>query len=1243
MPVDQKALLADCRKQLKLLEADLKAQAIALPDLDASLRAEYEDAREAGRVGDAFEIWRGEQVTQGAVHWVLGGVFLRFLEDNALVDPLLTGVGDRGRLAEAAEQSFYAQHPTLHERDWLLQAFRQVSALPGGAALFDEAHNPVFRWPPSSDAAKVFVQFWRRPNPATGELIHDFADAAWDTRFLGDLYQDLSEGARKKYALLQTPVFVEEFILDRTLGEAFKALPLDRVTVIDPTCGSGHFLLGAFARLLSAWEAKEPGIAREALTQRALDQVAGVDLNPFAVAIARFRLVVAALRVCNVTSLGAAPGFLLHVAVGDSLLHGDERGMLTLGDGGRGRFVHHAFGDEDLTAVNAILSRRYAVVVGNPPYITPKDAALNVAYRERYKTCHMRYALSVPFVERFWDLAATDAGGSVAGWVGQITANSFMKREFGKKLIEAFFPRVDLTHVIDTAGAYIPGHGTPTVILLGRARLPRADVVRAVLGIRGEPRTPDDPARGEVWSAIVAQVDEPESESTYVSVTDLARETFAHHPWSIGGGGAGDLKELIEAAAEMPLAEFPCDIGITAVTGEDAFFTLGSSDTARRLGIEQTRALVNGDLVRDWSAEGAPAIWPYDDQIRVISLVAVPSISRLSWTYRTAIASRRRFGTPMVERGFAWYEWQEIYRDKLATPLTITFAEVATHNHFALDRGGSVFKNTAPVIKLPADADEATHLGLIGLLNSSIACFWLKQVAHNKGSTVDQAGARQRSAPFEDFYQFNGTRVAFFPVTFERPTDLASILDALAIERQRHLPRAIVLQGTPGRVALDDARARAAACLARMIAIQEEIDWRCYRLYGVSADELTFGTPEGTPIEPPPLKLGERAFEIALARRMAVGEDESSWFSRHDSTPVTQLPAHWPADYRALVERRIESIESDRKIALIERPEHKRRWNVEAWEPLERVALSSWLLERLESTTYWPQVALQTTRDLAARAALDGEFAQVAALWTGSEGIALEPVIRELVLGESVPFIPALRYTDGGREKRHVWERVWELQRREDEVDAAVAAETAFAAPREGESPGGLAKRLDAAQKVRRFAEVGAVPRPPKYTSSDFQRADYWRVRGALDIPKERFTLYPYCNRDGDDAPLLSWAGWNHLDKARALSAWYADRTQQDGWSGDRVLPMLAGMAELLPWLLQWHNQLDPALGDRPGETYSSWLSEELQAQGLTRAALDGWKPPQAGRRGNRRATAKRAPALVTDDAIMDATADAAE
>src|SRR5690606_32788919 len=97
-------------------------------------------------------------------------------------------------------------------------------------------------------------------------------------------------------ALLQTPVFVEEFILDRTLEPALATFGLRDTDLIDPTCGSGHFLLGAFDRLFERWLDAEPGTNRRELARRALEQVAGVDINPFAVAIARFRLLVAALR-----------------------------------------------------------------------------------------------------------------------------------------------------------------------------------------------------------------------------------------------------------------------------------------------------------------------------------------------------------------------------------------------------------------------------------------------------------------------------------------------------------------------------------------------------------------------------------------------------------------------------------------------------------------------------------------------------------------------------------------------------------------------------------------------------------------------------------------------------------------------------------------------------------------------------------------------------------------------------------
>jgi hypothetical protein len=129
---------------------------------------------------------------------------------------------------------------------------------------------------------------------------HDFTDPTWNTRFLGDLYQDLSEATRKRYALLQTPEFVEEFILDRTLTPAIQEFGYREVRMIDPTCGRGHFLLGGFQRLVErVAEQRARAIPRD-IAQKALDAVAGVDLNPFAVAVARFRLLVAALQVSRV-------------------------------------------------------------------------------------------------------------------------------------------------------------------------------------------------------------------------------------------------------------------------------------------------------------------------------------------------------------------------------------------------------------------------------------------------------------------------------------------------------------------------------------------------------------------------------------------------------------------------------------------------------------------------------------------------------------------------------------------------------------------------------------------------------------------------------------------------------------------------------------------------------------------------------------------------------------------------------
>ena len=56
--VDRKQLLADLKPFLKELEADLRARCDEVPEIDAGLNKEYQQAKEAGRTGTAFEAGR---------------------------------------------------------------------------------------------------------------------------------------------------------------------------------------------------------------------------------------------------------------------------------------------------------------------------------------------------------------------------------------------------------------------------------------------------------------------------------------------------------------------------------------------------------------------------------------------------------------------------------------------------------------------------------------------------------------------------------------------------------------------------------------------------------------------------------------------------------------------------------------------------------------------------------------------------------------------------------------------------------------------------------------------------------------------------------------------------------------------------------------------------------------------------------------------------------------------------------
>ncbi|CAM5543235.1 DNA methylase [Streptomyces spiroverticillatus] len=1218
-----KGLVKDLKKQVTVLEDDLRERSGSVEEFRTHLEAEYARAREGKRTAATYGAWRDERVTQAAAAWVLGCVFVRFCEDNGLIEwPFLAGPGDRLRDAEERHEAFFREKPHLNNRDWLEEAFQHlVDSNETAAGLFDRAHNPLWGLTPSYEAATDLLAFWRRRG-ADGEIAYDFTDPEWDTRFLGDLYQDLSEHARDTYALLQTPAFVEEFILDLTLKPAideFGLAPEGGLRTIDPACGSGHFLLGIFGRLVEKWRDTEPDTDDWVLVRRALESVHGCDKNPFAASIARFRMLVAAMKAAGAANLAEAPAFPINVAVGDSLLHGrgaagiqTDLDTLFAGDvNGREEAFEYATEDVGEFAKRTDLLGRasYHVVVGNPPYITVKDNQEKANYKLSYDACSGQYALSVPFAQRLFELAKRGTGGigGGGGFVGQITANSFMKREFGKKLIEEFFwGRAELSHVIDTSGAYIPGHGTPTVILVGRNRIPSdGRSVRAVLGIRGEPSQPKDATRGAVWRAIVEQVNRPGTESEWVSSENLQAKNLAKAPWSLSGGGAAAVLASLHTPDGTLLGSRVKLIGRTAHTGSDESYFAPRGSWAR-YGVGNSRfvPLVEGTVIRDWDlVPETEALFPYSHDLVADLSDAVSA--RILWMGRSLLRVRREPGGTHEEIGLTWYEWSRWHPERYSVPLGIAFAFVATHNHFVLDRGGKVFKQSAPVIKLPEGAGEDQYLELLGLLNSSTACFWLKQVSQAKGGTDNSSGGGNRWTPeaWIDRYEFTGTKLQEFPLPSRLPLVLARLLDSSAQQLAKSEPSVVSDLATPTRLGFDVARTDNTRTWHRMIALQEELDWHVYGLYGLFSDADVARTvdPSPAPTTMPEVRLGERAFEIVLARKVAAGEAETAWFERHGATAITEIPTHWPDWYRDIVQARIDIINSRKDIALIERPECKRRWSGDSWEKREKTALRTWILDRVAESKVWfalrdgiKQPRTLTVSQLADVLRGDADLNSVAQLYAADHmdkpDLPLADVLAEVVADEHVPYLAALRYKDSGLRNREQWEQVWELQREED---------------RTGE-------RLD-------------IPVPPKYKGADFIKHSYWSNRGKLDVPKERFISYLEASPDGDPTVLLGWAGWDHKDQAQALFNLVDDRTKQGGWDTDRIKPLLAGLLEVMPWVRQWHGEFDKEWEGVPADEYQAYFEELCANHQVSEADLRVWRPVKKSRAKKKVAPKKRA------------------
>ncbi|MEV2278788.1 BREX-2 system adenine-specific DNA-methyltransferase PglX [Nocardiopsis sp. NPDC049922] len=1102
--------------------------------------------------------WR--QTEHAMVMWTLATAFVTFCEDNGLV-------ADRS-LSRADVPDPASQADPFHTIELAID--RVVQTHPVLGAAFRHDIGPWWTHRPDPDFARQLVSYWRgsdraslrEPSPPdTGS-----GDGEPGTAVFGRLYQDASENSRKTDALLVTPSFVIDLILEQTLEPALResgSITEHGFRLIDPACGSGGFLLKALPLVLERIRAEKPELPLGEAVGLALTCVHGADRNPFAVMVSRFRLAVEALRLAQGAEPPTEEDWPILVVEADSLLEGrdapEEHGLFP------GLPQAPTSWPSSARTADVLGRSSYDVVVTNPPYLTPKDKQQAKGYRGAYPSASSgAFALTVPFTERAFSLARR------GGHVGLLLANSFTKREFGRTLVEEFLPTVKVDQIIDTSGAYIPGHGTPTLILTGRSQPPEPESrVTVVSGLRGEPSVPADPGQGEVWVSIRERLaDVPSKDQWTVSQHRLLTE-YHEHPWNLAAPDAEAVFRSLNTARRL------CDqvdrIGYVASTGADDLFA-SSPASLRRWGAEPEAIidLVTGSEVRDWQVwSDRVAFFPRRRQApsEVVSIQDFPGHLRRLWPYRSHLKNRLR------SEGKSWYDWHQLTVSVDVSPWSIIFPWVATHPHFSLRRDPDAPLNSAPVIELPPSVTQDQVLGLLGVLNSSAACFWFKQVSNAKGNPRD--GQLRSGDTWDSIYEFTATRMRDLPLPELSETDLPRELDALAHRLLELRAEVGDAESTPTRDRIDELGGQWRAALSRMVMLQEELDWRVYEAYGIVPHGVL--TRVSSEAMPDGIDVGHRAFEIVLASDMAAGVEESEWFHRHATTPVTEPPDHWSTDYRRAVSHRMAAINSDSALSVLERPDFKHRWTTPSWEQVWRPAVVSWLLDRCERRELWyAREANGTERPVSRTLSelvglLERDPGVVSAVEALEPGATPRTVLPDLLQAEHVPSAAALRYKSSGLRKHAEWTRLWESQWRGSH----------------------------------------GLPVPPKFVSADFLRPSYWANRGKFDLPNERFVSYtPSTSPMLSPTSVLGWAGWDAYERAWVLVNIIDDHLAPPTATTESVIPLLAGLAEVLPWV----DRVGAGIGPVHAPPDSSWPRRRfegfLERLGLSEETVTTWAPP---------------------------------
>ncbi len=654
-------------------------------------------------------------------------------------------------------------------------------------------------------------------------------------RFLGKVIHMDAGGAvaiqdkpevRKAGGVYYTPSYIVDYIVENTVGALLKGKnpkEVENLRILDPACGSGSFLTGAYQYLLD-WHldaySQQPQRYRNRIRRvvggyllttaekrRILQQnIYGVDLDQNAVEVSKLSLLLKMLEneseaTGGQTLMFAAGGRILpdlsaNVKWGNSLIGSDfysgrqmdlfdEEALLRV----------KPFDWESADGFGEIMAAGgFDAVIGNPPYVRMEEFKNIKPYLRSKYTIHAdRMDLYGYFIEREHGLLRN------GGMFGMIVSNKFIKARYGKGLRKYIASNANLLEIFDLAGLPVFSGATVRIIIILSTKGIDRDTVRYV------PVMP------------VEDFDSISNSSKRMSVVRdklsyrIQYEQIAGDNWSFARPKVHKLLSQLQESNQA-LVDFitPLPVCMGVKSGlTDAFIV---DDTTRRSIIDDNpeadeiiKPLLNGRDIRKYQINynNKYLLYTYHG----VEIARFPAIEQHLCRFRGRLEKR---ATKQE-----WYELQQPqyrfaqYMDKPK----IIFPDIGTTTRFALDIAGYYGTNTTYYLPV-------TDKYLLGILNSQLAQFYFEQVC---------AGLEGTGDTYLRFFGQYLERVPIRTIDFDDPADvrmhdeMVSLVDDM-LDLHRQLP---ALSGEARRIVQ-----------ARIDATDRRIDALVYRLYGLSEDEI---------------------------------------------------------------------------------------------------------------------------------------------------------------------------------------------------------------------------------------------------------------------------------------------------------------------------------------------------------------------------------------------------------------------